>query len=89
LSALGEEERDLLALLSGLCELLSEIPYEQLLEVERKVGVDNSNISNEMDQALRAGGFVTYCAEYGLIDQLLAVMEELGVKYQYEVSCTP
>ena len=78
MSALGEEEKDLLALLSGLCELLSEIPYEQLVEIERRVGLDNSNVSNEMDQTLRAGGFVTYCAEHGMLDKLLEVLDDVS-----------
>ena len=67
----------MLALLSGLCELLSEIPYEQLVEIERRVGVDNSNVSNEMDQTLRVGGFVTYCAEHDLLEPLLKVLDEM------------
>ena len=76
MSALGEDERDLLALLSGLCELLSEIPYEQLLEVERRVGLDNSDIP-EIGQQIRAGGFVTYCAEHDLLEPLLKVLDEM------------
>lgn len=77
MSALGEEEAQLLAQLSTLCEVLSEIPYETLLEMERRVGLDNSNIAVTLDQSLRAGAFVTYCAEHGLYGKMIDVVGEL------------
>lgn len=71
----------MLELVSACHETLLECTVEQIVEIERAVGLDNTGVLDTMPLEIRVPAMLTYIIEHNLFEKFLEV---LGARAEVE-----
>ena len=73
------EDHDLMELVSACHETLLECTVEQIVEIERAVGLDNTGVLDTMPLEIRVPAMLTYIIEHNLFEEFLEVLSNQNV----------
>lgn len=74
----------MLELVSACHETLLECTVEQIVEIERAVGLDNTGVLDTMPLEIRVPAMLTYIIEHNLFEKFLEVLSNRNVVVEYD-----
>ena len=75
---------DLMELVSACHETLLGCTIEQIVEIERAVGLDNTGVLDTMPLEIRVPAMLTYIIEHNLFEKFLEVLSNQNVAVEYD-----
>lgn len=79
-----EENLEMLELVGTCHDVLLELPVEQIAEIERLVGLDNTGVLDTMPIEIRVPAMLTYIIEHNLFEKFLEVIGTKLPKVEFD-----